>query len=228
MAKKKDELFDHEFDGIQEFDNDLPGWWVWLFIISTIFGIIYFAHYHVFGFGDSSRVQYLKQVNPDYRPLPSDQNASLLSNIFPSYNSPFYSGDYEVMQQDLRGYGATISTDLASAQAEEVDLSVIALTDATALDGGKQIFGQFCYTCHGMQGEGGIGPNLTDDYWIHGGSFPEVVHVIKKGVVVKGMIAWETQLNQDQIIEVASYVNTMRGTNPPNQKDPQGELYVAE
>ncbi len=117
---------------------------------------------------------------------------------------------------------------MAFAEEEAMDMDVTPLTDATMIAAGQKTYTQYCFTCHGAVGEGGIGPNLTDDYWIHGGSFPAIIHTIKKGVPVKGMIAWETQLAPEQILEVGSYVNTLLGTDPPNGKAQQGELYVME
>ena len=85
-----------------------------------------------------------------------------------------------------------------------------------------------CMACHGANGEGGVGPNLTDQYWLHGGAFENIVGTITNGVPSKGMIAWKAILNPEQIRQVASYVKTLQGTNPPNAKAPQGELYTGE
>ena len=74
------------------------------------------------------------------------------------------------------------------------------------------------------QGEGLVGPNLTDDYWIHGCSVADIFQLITNGVPEKGMISWKTQLTQKEILEVSSYIMTLHGTNPPNPKAPQGEL----
>ena len=85
-----------------------------------------------------------------------------------------------------------------------------------------------CESCHKAQGEGGIGPNFTDQYWIHGGSAQDIYYTIKVGVVEKGMIAWEDILSPTKIADVTSFINTFQGTNPPNAKAPQGELYKVE
>jgi len=71
-----------------------------------------------------------------------------------------------------------------------------------------------------------VGPNLTDEYWIHGGSFEDIVRIINNGVIEKGMIAWKGQLSKKQIHQVSSYITTLVGTNPPNPKAPEGEKYV--
>jgi cytochrome c oxidase cbb3-type subunit 3 len=101
-----------------------------------------------------------------------------------------------------------------------------ALTDVASLNSGKEIFAKNCAVCHTEKGGGLVGPNLTDDYWIHGAGIKNIFAVIKDGVPAKGMISWKTQLNPRQIQEVASFILTLRGTNPPNPKAPEGVLYV--
>ncbi len=112
-------------------------------------------------------------------------------------------------------------------QTEDIDYSV-PLADAAGLEKGAKIFKTNCAVCHLAEGQGLVGPNLTDEYWIHGGSFDDVVRIINNGVVEKGMIAWKGQLSKKQIHQVSSYVMTLVGTNPPNPKDPEGEKYVPE
>jgi cytochrome c oxidase cbb3-type subunit 3 len=85
-----------------------------------------------------------------------------------------------------------------------------------------------CAACHGQAGEGNVGPNLTDAYWLHGGGIKNVFKTVKYGVPEKGMIAWEKQLSPAQIAQVSSYILSMQGTNPPNAKAPQGELWTDE
>lgn len=102
------------------------------------------------------------------------------------------------------------------------------LTDAATLSAGKAIYDANCIACHAADGGGIVGPNLTDDYWIHGGGIKNVFKVIKYGVVEKGMIAWQTQLNPNQMQEVASYVLSLHGTTPAAPKQPEGEIWVEE
>ncbi len=97
--------------------------------------------------------------------------------------------------------------------------------DAAALANGKDIFIKSCAACHGMNGEGLVGPNFTDDYWVHGNKINDLFKIIKYGVPAKGMISWQTLLDPTQMQEVASYILTLRGTNPANQKAPEGILY---
>lgn len=101
--------------------------------------------------------------------------------------------------------------------------TVTALTDQKALETGKTLFNQYCTACHGQNGEGKVGPNLTDEYWLHGGTIKDIFHTITEGVPAKGMIAWNKQLNPLQIQQVSSYVLSLQGTTPPGAKEPQGE-----
>ncbi len=106
--------------------------------------------------------------------------------------------------------------------------TVVALTADGDLAKGKQIYTANCAACHGGAGEGGVGPNLTDVFWIHGGGIKNVFKTIKYGVIEKGMIAWQTQLKPSEMQQVASYILTLEGTNPPNAKDPEGKEYKEE
>ncbi len=76
-----------------------------------------------------------------------------------------------------------------------------------------------------MFGEGGIGPNLTDEYWLHGGQLMDIYATVSDGVPSKGMLAWERQLRPAELLAVSSYVGTLLGSEPPNAKAPQGELF---
>ena len=105
------------------------------------------------------------------------------------------------------------------------------LTDAGALGSGGKTFKLYCAPCHADHGgssPGGVGPNLTDAYWIHGGSTTDIFKTIKYGVPEKGMVSWQAQLNPTQIQEVTSYIVSLAGSNPANAKEPQGDLYEAE
>ncbi|MEX2514098.1 MAG: cbb3-type cytochrome c oxidase N-terminal domain-containing protein [Cyclobacteriaceae bacterium] len=96
------------------------------------------------------------------------------------------------------------------------------------IQAGKDLYETNCAACHAMDGGGGVGPNFTDQYWIHGGSINDVFSVVKYGVVEKGMIPWQDQLSPEQIQQVSSYILTMQGGTPANPKAPQGELYEEE
>ena len=100
-----------------------------------------------------------------------------------------------------------------------------ALTDAADIDEGNSIYMQMsCFACHGVNGEGNaIGPNLTDNTWLNGCEFQSVFNIIKNGNAAKGMTPFKTQLSDARIQKVASYVLSLKGSNPPNAKAPQGE-----
>ena len=140
-----------------------------------------------------------------------------MSDIGPSSKQE-YDTAMETAKAEVNAYLATV--------ADAVDENnVTALTDEKEIALGKTIFETTCATCHGKLGEGGIGPNMTDDYWIHGGGIQNVFKTIKNGVPEKGMISWADQLRASDMQRVASYILTLRGTNPPNPKASQGTLY---
>jgi len=91
---------------------------------------------------------------------------------------------------------------------------------------GKQIFVANCVPCHGNNAEGTVGPNLTDEFWIHGGGIKNVFKTVKYGVPVKGMIAWQNILNPKSIQQVSSYLISLKGTAPAFGKAPEGEKYL--
>lgn len=110
--------------------------------------------------------------------------------------------------------------------ANNVDENTVkVLTDAADITGGAKVFTQNCAACHGKAGEGIVGPNLTDDYWLHGGSIKDVFKTIKYGWPEKGMRSWKDDLSPVQIAQVSSYIKSIHGSNPPNAKAQQGELY---
>lgn len=104
------------------------------------------------------------------------------------------------------------------------ETTVVAFDDDGHLANGKATFTKNCASCHGPDGQGNaIGPNLTDEFWLHKCGIKNVFKTIKYGVPQKGMIAWQTQLSPLQIQEVASYILTLQGTNPADPKEAQGE-----
>jgi cytochrome c oxidase cbb3-type subunit 3 len=100
--------------------------------------------------------------------------------------------------------------------------SVKASKEASVISAGSAIFQKNCVVCHGDKGQGMVGPNLTDEYWLHGGTINNIFKTIKYGVPEKGMITWEKTLMPKQISEVANYILSLRGSNPPGAKAPQG------
>lgn len=130
--------------------------------------------------------------------------------------------------QEVERAKKEIAIAMAGAANAVDESSVQALTESAALAEGELIFKNLCAACHGQLGEGGVGPNLTDDYWLHGGGIKNIFKVVKYGVPEKGMISWQSQLTPSDMQKVASYILTLHGTNPPNGKEPQGELWKEE
>ena len=129
---------------------------------------------------------------------------------------------YEEYRNEVKIADAAKKEFLSKA-ANRVDENTVKLTtDPTVLASGKAVFTQTCVPCHGANGQGGIGPNLTDDYWLHGSKINEIFKTVKYGVLAKGMPTWEKQLSPKQIADVANYVKSLHGTNPAGAKAPQG------
>jgi cytochrome c oxidase cbb3-type subunit III len=97
------------------------------------------------------------------------------------------------------------------------------LTEAAVISSGQVIYNANCVACHGDKGQGMVGPNLTDDYWLHGGTINDVFKSVKYGIPEKGMIAWGKSLSPKQISDVSNYIKSLKGSNPANAKAPQGE-----
>lgn len=180
--KVKDELLDHDYDGVQELDNDLPPWWLYLFYFTIAWGVAYLFYYHVFGIGELQYEEYASEMK-----------------------------------------AAEIKYSKAEDAATPEEGMLKAFTDAANIAAGKEIYVTHCQICHGENGEGTVGPNMTDEYWIHGGKFSDIVRTIEVGVPEKGMISWRPVLQPEQIQQVSSYILTLQGTNPPNAKAPEGE-----
>jgi cytochrome c oxidase cbb3-type subunit III len=181
IERESEILFDHEYDGIRELDNQLPPWWVYMFYATIIFAFAYMWYYHINQDGNVQDNEYQQEIV-----------------------------DAEILMKQM---------------SEKVNENTTTLlTDVNRISKGAEIYVQNCKACHGALGEGTVGPNLTDDYWLHGSDIKQIFKTIKYGVPQKGMIAWQAQLSPSQIQEVASYITTLRGSNPPNGKEPQGEL----
>jgi cytochrome c oxidase cbb3-type subunit III len=104
--------------------------------------------------------------------------------------------------------------------------NVVVLTGKEDIAAGKATYVKLCVTCHGNEGQGNVGPNLTDQFWLNGGGIHNVFHTITEGVPAKGMISWKTQLSPKQIQKVASFILTFQGTSPQGAKEPQGEKWI--
>lgn len=107
--------------------------------------------------------------------------------------------------------------------------NVVMLTEASDLKKGQDLFDMKCAVCHRTDGGGSIGPNLTDDYWILGGSIQDIFHTISEGGRAgKGMIPWKSDMNPTDIARVSSYIKTLHGTNPVDPKEAEGDFYTEE
>jgi cytochrome c oxidase cbb3-type subunit 3 len=198
----KNEILDHEADGIQEYDNDLPRWWLYGFYFTIVFSFAYMGYYHFFG-GPSSDQEYKQELAQ--AEVQIKQAALKAENL-----------------KALEAKKAA-EANVAATPAEPVKL--VALTDAASLNAGKEIFdgtGNLCFTCHRNDGGGMVGPNLTDDSWLHGCDITDIMNSIRKGFPDKGMMPYgsNTKLSDDQLLKLASYVVSLRGTNPANPKAP--------
>lgn len=96
------------------------------------------------------------------------------------------------------------------------------IKDSNNIEHGKKIYGEKCFMCHGDKGQGLIGPNMTDNFWIHGGKPSDILHVIQKGVPEKGMVPWENVLSPEEQIAAVAFIKSLKGTNPPGAKASEG------
>jgi cytochrome c oxidase cbb3-type subunit 3 len=178
----EDRLLDHEYDGIQEYDNPLPRWWVGTFWITIIFSVLYVLNLPVVGMGKGRVADYEAEVAK--------------------------AADVAAANDPMAG--------LTAATLEEKS------RDQASLELGKVTYASMCSACHAADGGGGIGPNLTDNHWLHGSGPMEVFMTVNAGVPEKGMPAWGRTLKPDQLTAVTAYVLTLRGTTPAAPKPPQG------
>ncbi len=186
LEKEGTIVMDHDYDGIQELDNDLPPWWKWGFVLTIVVSVLYLGYYHM-GYG------------------------------------PLQDEEYNIAVKEAEEQKARY---LAKSGQKIDETNIAMILDAGELSSAKVLFNNVCAACHREDGGGSVGPNLTDDYWVHGGSLVDVFKSIKYGWKDKGMPAWETSLNAKQMASIASYVKTLHNTNPPGAKPAQGDLFV--
>lgn len=179
---KQDALTDHTYDGIQEFDNPLPGWWKWMFVGSIVFSVFYAMYFHIGAPGRSVLDQY---------------DTALAANTRLQFA--------EI--GNLVGDEATLTRFMEKDSWRKV---------------GQVVFKTNCISCHGRDGEGKVGPNLTDDVYKNVRKIEDIVRVINKGASNGAMPAWENRLLENEIILAAVYVASLRDTNAPGGKAPEG------
>lgn len=173
----------HEIDGIEEYDNKLPNWWLYTLFGSIVFSFGYWFIYQTTGIGDLPRAAYEAEL--DRAAAAEAGNAKLVP----------------------------ITAEALTALAK--DRGIVAR--------GKQVFTSTCVACHRADGGGVVGPNLTDDFWLHGGAADKIFKSVNDGVPDKGMPAWGKQLGPERVQAVTAYVLTLRGTNAAGGKAAQGE-----
>lgn len=180
-------LMHHDYDGIEELDNDLPPWWKYGFYLCIIAAVVYLY-------------VYANGIAPDS------------------------TEEYNVAMTE----GNVLKAQYLAEMANSINEDNVTLADAAGVTKGKTIFEKKCKTCHGADGGGLSGPNLTDEFWLHGGGVKNVFKTVKYGVPAKGMISWKDQLSPQEMQEVASFVLSLQGTTPANPKEPQGDKYKEE
>jgi cytochrome c oxidase cbb3-type subunit 3 len=178
----------HKYDGIKEYDNPMPGWWVWLFYVCIVFAVVYFVGITFFDFVDT------------YEDDLAQSQAEL-----------------ELIREAYAEANPSFTPDAAS-------LAALA-DDPAAVEAGAATYAAVCAACHGAEAQGVIGPNLTDDYWLHGGSNMAIFEILKTGVTAKGMPAWESNLSAEERAQLVAFIRSVQGTEPAGAKEPQGELY---
>ncbi len=178
--KIQDKLLDHTYDGIQEYDNPMPRWWLSTFAGTIIFSVIYYF------------------------------------NVGPIGNGKGRIADYEA---DMKAYAAAHPAPTGDIAPDQLAAIV---ADKGKIEAGKALFTTTCASCHGPDGGGLIGPNLTDNFWIHGGQPADIYKTVVNGVLEKGMPNWGKILKPDQVQAVTAYVVSLKGTTPANPKAPQG------
>ncbi len=134
---------------------------------------------------------------------------------------------YEEYEEEMR-IASLQQAEIMNSGALITEESVTQLIDDISILSGKEIYDANCIACHTADGGGLVGPNLTDEYWIHGGGIKNIFKIVKYGVPSKGMISWQTQLNPLQMQQVSSYVMTFQGTTPLAPKAPEGEVWVEQ
>jgi cytochrome c oxidase cbb3-type subunit III len=162
-------------------------------------------------------------------PLPRWWLATFYATIIFSviYVAHYHFGSGTGLREELAHEMSQLSESRRSGARESFlpdESSLLALlTEPNRLDYGRKSYQEKCASCHMPKGEGSIGPNLADSYWIHGdGSITSIAQLIYDGVPEKGMPPWKGMMKTDEIEAVTAFVYSLKGTNPPNAKPPQG------
>lgn len=203
IEREAEIMTDHTYDGIRELDNRLPPWWLYMFYACIVFAVVYLYHFQV-------------------SPIPGLDKLVLLG--------PVEKGNQIEQYELAMAEGAAAKAAYMEQAGNMVnETSVTMLTDAASLQKGQETFVSLCQACHGANAAGApnsVGPNLLDEFWIHGGGVQNIFKTIKYGVVTKGMISWEAQLSPRQMQEVSSWIWSLQGTAVEGGKEPQGEKWA--
>jgi len=179
-----DPLTGHDYDGIQEYDNPLPGWWKWAFIATILFSPPYFFFYHNGAEGRSVADHY---------------DRDLAANLQLQFA--------EIGELTL-----------------DRDTVVRFLYDSSWLQVGKIVFKTHCVSCHGKDGGGLVGPNLCDEQYKNVKDIGDFLTVLQNGANAGAMPAWKNRLSTNELVLVASYAASLRGTTPAVAKDGEGRV----
>ena len=124
----------------------------------------------------------------------------------------------------VKEYEKEMARAVANAPQQAAEFKLEVLTDAASLAAGKETYNKICAVCHLADGGGQVGPNFTDDYWIHSNSLDDMFDIVEKGVPGTSMLAYESQMSKKARLKVISYIITLHGTTPANPKAAEGDL----
>lgn len=173
---------EHAYDGIEEFDNPLPGWWKWLFIISIVYCPFYWVYYH---------------GNAQGRTMHDHYDSALAESTRLQF------AEMGELAQDRETLLRCLSKD-------------------NLLKVGQIVFKTNCISCHGRNGEGKVGVNLTDNVYKNVSQIEDIARVIAKGAGGNAMPAWSNRLHPNEVVLVSAYVASLRNTNAPGGRPPEG------
>ncbi len=186
MSTQNELLSDHAYDGIQEYDNPLPGWWKWLFVLTCVFAALYWVYFHSGVDGRGIHAEYDRHLG-------------------------------EVMVQRFGEIGVL----------EPNEQTILKAMYDPAFEKyrkvGEATYKTNCVQCHGIAGEGGVGPNMTDNYYKSIKGLEDIVSVIQNGAANGAMPPWKNRFSHPNIaILTAAYIASLRGTNVAGGKAAEG------
>ncbi len=144
--------------------------------------------------------------------------------VYMLYYHVFKAGDLQAAEYTKEAKQGELIKSAAIASFESSIVTLEPSKDTAVLGEGRQVFITYCAPCHRPDGGGLVGPNLCDDYWIHGSNYVDNLRTIINGVPAKGMLTWRGVLKPEQIQAVGSYIFTLRGTHPSNPKPPENTV----